>query len=268
MLHVLFVLFSLFTQASEVKAVDVAQVEADAKAIAEKNEKLGLHNESELGYIVVGGNAKSQSFSGKQSTWYQFDSDILKLNAHYLNTKAQNQTTRQLEGIAENWSASLRFEHIYIADTFNVFTQAGARGDRFIGVDFGQSYDVGAKYFWVSSEKIKLFSELGYQYLKEEFKDDSNPLTSSYNESHFIRLYSQIDYIHTDSVKFGLWVEYLPDIKEQDNYRFNFSPYMMAVLSDTFSLKFGYEGYYRNLPVAPNTIRFDYRHVTALIAKF
>lgn len=170
--------------------------------------------------------------------------------------------------MAENWSASLRFEHIYIPDTFNVFTQAGLRGDRFIGVDLGQSYDVGAKYYWVSNNSFKFFSELGYQYLKEEFKEDANPLTPAMREAHFIRLYSQFDYTYTESIKFGLWAEYLPDMKEEDNYRINFSPYMMAVLSDTFSLKFGYEGYYRNLPVSPNTIRFDYRHVTALIAKF
>lgn len=226
---------------------------------------LGFHDESELGYIVVGGNAKSQSFSGKQATWYQFDSDLLKLSGHYLNSRAQNQTTKQLEGVAENWSAVLRYEHNIIPDTLSMYTQAGVRGDRFVGVDFGQAYDLGVKYFWVSSETVKLLSELGYQYLKEDFRASSNP---AYCEAHIVRLYSQVDYIYTPSIKFGLWVEYLPDIKDQDNYRFNFSPYMLAVLTDTFSLKFGYEGYYRNLPVSPNTIRFDYRHVTALIAKF
>ncbi len=229
---------------------------------------LGLHDESELGYIVVGGNAKSQSFSGKQATWYQFDNDILKLSGHYLSSKAQNQATKQLEGVAENWSAVLRFEHIVIPNTFNVYTQAGVRGDRFVGVDFGQAYDLGVKYFWVSSETVKFFSEVGYQYLKEDFIANSTPGSPAYREAHFLRLYSQVDYIYTPSIKFGLWLEYLPDITEEENYRVNFSPYMLAILSDTFSLKFGYEGYYRNLPVSPNTIRFDYRHVTALIAKF
>ncbi len=255
----LLVFISSFAQADEA---------ADKAAAAAKAATMGLHSESELGYIVVGGNAKSQSFSGKQSTWYQFDSDLLKLSGHYLSSQAQNQATRQLEGVAENWSANLRYEHIVIPNTFNLFTQAGMRGDRFIGVDFGQLYDVGAKYFLISSESFEWFTEGGYQFLKEEFKDDANPATPPYRESHFIRLYTQADYIYTPSIKFGLWVEYLPDLKEEENYRVNFSPYMMAILSDTFSLKFGYEGYYRNLPVAPNTIRFDFRHVTALIAKF
>ncbi len=258
----LFVFVSSFAQADE--AADKAAV----AAAAAKEAALGLHSESEAGYIVVGGNAKSQSFSGKQSTWYQFESDLLKLSGHYLNSQAQNQATRQLEGVAENWSANLRYEHIIIPNTFNLFTQAGVRGDRFVGVDFGQLYDVGAKYFIISNESFKWFTEGGYQFLKEEFRDDANPATPAYRESHFIRLFTQADYIYTPSIKFGLWLEYLPDLKEEENYRVNFSPFMTAILSDTFSLKFGYEGYYRNLPVAPNTIRFDFRHVTALIAKF
>ena len=245
-----------------------AQDDAAAKAAAEKAAKMGLHNESELGYIVVGGNAKSQSFSGKQATWYQFDSDLLKFSGHYLSSQAQNPTTRTTQGTAENWSAVLRYEHIVIPNTFNVFAQAGVRGDRFIGVDLGQFYDIGGKYFWVSNETFKFFSELGYQYLKEDFKEDYNAATPSSKDAHFLRLFTQADYTYSPTIKFGLWVEYLPNLKDEENYRINFSPYMMAMLSNTFSLKFGYEGYYRNEPVSPNTIRMDYRHVTALIAKF
>lgn len=230
----------------------------------------GLSHQSELGYIVVGGNAKSQSFSGKQATTYRWSDEIFKLSGHYLSAKAQNQTTKQTEGTAENWSAIGRFEHVFTPEVFSGFLQAGAMGDRFIGVELGQSYDLGGKYFWVANDKFKFFSELGYRYLHEDL--ERNNITSE-KESHFIRLYSQMDYTHTDSIKVGLWAEYLPDMKDNQNYRLNFSPYLLAILSDTFSLKFGYEGYYRNIPVSngpglPDNVRFDFRHVTALIAKF
>jgi len=228
-------------------------------------DKLGLHHESELGYIVVGGNAKSQSFSGKQATWYQWDRDLLKLTGHYLSTKAQNQTSRQVEGTAENWSAALREEHAFVPDKFAMYVQAGVRGDRFVGVELGQAYDLGVKYHWFNTDTLKFFSELGYQYLHEEL--ELNGVTGEL-ESHFIRVYSQIEYQYTPSIKVGLWAEYLPNMKDEDNYRVNFSPYLLAILSDTFSLKFGYEGNYRNIPVGTNVERLDYRHVTALIAKF
>lgn len=233
------------------------------------NANLGLHHESEIGYIVVGGNAKSQSFSGKQMTSYQWEKDMLKLTGHYLSTKAQNQTTRAVEGTAENWSVALREEHIFIQDKFNMFVQAGLNKDRFVGINLGNSYDLGVKYFWVSNDSIKLFSELGYKYLKEDLRTVVATVTRDVDlESHFARLFSQIDYTHSPTMKLGLWVEYLPDMKNEENYRINFSPYALAILSDTFSLKFGYEGQYRNTPVAGKTERMDYRHVTALIAKF
>lgn len=225
----------------------------------------GLHHESELGYIVVGGNAKSQSFSGKQSTVYQWQEDALKLTGHYLSARAQNQATRAVEGTAENWSVALREEHIFKKDWFNGFVQAGLTGDRFVGVELGQAYDVGAKYFWVSNDSIKFFSEAGYRYLHEDLEINN---VSGELESHFLRLFTQMDYTYSPTVKFGFWVEYLPDLKNEDNYRLNFSPYVLAILSNTLSLKFGYEGYYRNVPVGTNTEYLDYRHVTALIAKF
>lgn len=234
----------------------------------EDQSKLGLHHESEIGYIVVGGNAKSQSFSGKQDTWYQKERDLYRIKGHYLNTRARNQQNGIVEGTAENWSGALRWEHILYPELFSGFTEAGVRGNRFIGVDFGQSYDLGGKYFFVSTDTMKWFAELGYQYLKEDFKDDGLTTTPEFREAHFIRLFSKVEYTYSPTVKFGFWGEYLPDLKEELNYRVNFGPEVMVILTDRFSLKFAYEGYYRNLPVAPNTIRFDFRHVTALIAKF
>lgn len=233
------------------------------------NANLGFHHESEMGYIVVGGNAKSQSFSAKQMSSYQWDSDLLKLTAHYLSTQAQNQATKVVEGTAENMSAALREEHTFIPDTFNMFIQAGVNKDRFVGINLGNSYDLGVKYFWVSNDTIKLFSEVGYRYLKENLRQVVNGVSQDVDlESNFARLFTQLDYTHSPSMKFGVSVEYLPDVKHSDNYRFNFSPYALAILSETFSLKFGYEGQYRNTPVIGKTERLDYRHVTALIAKF
>jgi putative salt-induced outer membrane protein YdiY len=238
---------------------------------APKGEPPGFHNESQIGYIVVGGNAKSESFSGKQTSVYNWEKDTAKVTAHYLSSKAQDQTTRKTSGTAENWSTIGRWEHIFIPESYDMFLQAGISGDRFIGINLAQGYDLGGKYYWASNDKVKFFSELGYRYLHEDLEKNN---VSTTKESHFIRVFSQIDYTHTESLKIGLWVEYLPDMKDNQNYRLNFSPYLLAILSDTFSLKFGYEGYYRNLPVnsntpgIPNNVHFDFRHVTALIAKF
>ncbi|MCC6138432.1 MAG: DUF481 domain-containing protein [Bdellovibrionaceae bacterium] len=227
--------------------------------------KMGLHHTSELGYIVVGGNAKSTSLSAKQETWYQFTNDLVKLKGHYLRSTALNRQTGEVDETAKNWSAALRWEHIYTPDKFSVFAESGVLGNEFIGLEIGQQHGVGVKYYLMASETFKWFAEFGYQYLKEDFIAGA---TADYKESHFARLYSKAEYTYSPSIKFAIYGEYLPDINDSENYRVNFGPEMLAVLSETFSLKFGYEGFYRNIPVAPNTIRMDFRHTTALIANF
>ena len=230
--------------------------------------KLGLHHTSELGYIVVGGNAKSTSLSAKQETWYQMTENLVKLKAQYLRSSAMDPATRQVNETAKNWSTSLRWEHIYSPDKLSVFSEAGILGNEFIGLELGQQYGLGVKYFLMASDNFKWSAEFGYQYLHEEFVTNIDPAQPTYREAHFARLYSKAEYSYSPSVKCSLWVEYLPDIKDSENYRFNFGPEVLTVLSETFSLKFGYEGFYRNIPVNPNPIRLDFRHTTALIANF
>ena len=180
-------------------------------AQAAEDDKLGFHHESEVGYIVVGGNAKSESFSGKQSSMYQWDKDNAKLSASYLNAKARDNETQVTSRTAENWEATLRWEHIVIEKKFDTYAQAGLMKDHFRGIDLGTSYGLGGKYHWINAETLKLFSELGYTYLNEELDGNAGPpiVLPSTLESHFVRLFSQIDYEHTKSMKVGLKVEYL-----------------------------------------------------------
>lgn len=240
-------------------------------AIAEETKeekKLGWKHESELGYIVVGGNAESETFSAKQSTTYEWQSDLAKVTSSYL---VANATTNGVEETtAENWQHTARYEHIYRTQGISAYLEAGLNKDNFRGIDLGNSYGAGGKYKIMDKEKFKWAGELGFQYLREELDPVAPATEGSTLESNFIRVFTQMDYEYTAKMKVGLWVEYLPDIKsgQEDNYRINFSPYFTAVLSDLFSLKFGYEGQYRNLRAAGKVERLDFRHTTTLIATF
>lgn len=241
-------------------------------AQAVEEDELGLHNESELGYIVVGGNAKSESFSAKQDTWYQWKKDLARFKAAYLNTSAQvtdNTTTPPTtseQRTAENWSTTLRWEHI-VSKKFNTYTEAGLLKDHFRGIDLAQSYGLGGKYYWLKDKGLEFFSELGYQYLKEDL-DVTLTQPNLYREAHFVRVYTQIDYSYTKSTKVSLYVEYLPDLKDSENYRVNFGPSLVAILNDTFSIKFSYDGKYRNIPAIAFGEYLDFSHTTSLVAKF
>ena len=55
-------------------------------ALAADEEKPGLTNETQLGYVVVGGNAQSETTSVKHLTKYNWEYDTLKFTGHYIQS--------------------------------------------------------------------------------------------------------------------------------------------------------------------------------------
>ena len=243
---------------------------------AHAQDKPGLTNESALGYVITGGNSQSETTSFKQKSVYAWTSDILKLDGHYLQAEGQDPTTANTIQTAENWSATLRFERVIAANIFNMYVSHGWYGDRFQNVSEGHNTDIGGKYFWLTSENLKLFSELGYRYTRELLI--TAPATAearvgvgspTHPEYHYIRAYSQIDYSHSKTFSIGAWIEYLPSITDfMEDQRINYSPYLTSVLTDMFSLKVAYEGRYRYKPAQVGNELTDYTFTTSLIAKF
>lgn len=236
-------------------------------------EKPGLANETGLGYVVTGGNSKSETTSFNEKLIYAWTRDILRLTGHYIQTSGYDKTTKQNNQTAENWSANLRFEKVIAPSTFNAFVGHGWYGDRFQGVREGNSTDIGGKYFFVSNDSIKLFSELGYRYTRELLIAPAAPDVGVGSrimpEYHYARLYTQIDYTHSKTLTLGAWIEYLPSITSfSEDQRLNYSPYMTSVLTDIFSLKVAYEGRYRYKPAVVGNELTDYTFTTSLIAKF
>ncbi len=246
-------------------------------AYSEESEN-GLKHESQLGYVLNGGNSESETTSFKQQTEYSWTEDVLKLSGHYVQssgvvTDTSTGTSRN-EITSENWEARLRYERVLTPKKFNVFTTYGWYGDRFQGVKEGYSTDLGGKYFLENSKVIKHFFELGYQYRKELLQVNPTPAcvgvgSCGHPEFHYLRLYTQLDYVYSKNLSLGLWVEYLPSITDfSDDQRINYSPYLTSVLTDMFSLKVSYEGRYRYKTAAPGLKNTDYTFTTALVAKF
>jgi len=251
------------------------------------DEQLGLANQSELGYVVTGGNSESETSSFKQLSSYKTSGSVYTLTGHYIQSSGSvpdtaNPGSNINQVTAENWSAVLRYDKVITPTWFNVFVSHGWRGDRFQGVSNGHDSDLGAKYFTANSESYKQFFELGYRYTREFFTqgsalincsaaDDARVGTGScsYPEYHYARVFAQADYIYSKSFSMGVWVEYLPSIVNfSKDQRINFSPYITSVLTDMFSLKVSYESRYRHERAAGTAKNTDYTFTTALIAKF
>ncbi len=247
-----------------------------------EEEKVGLENETALGYVVTGGNSESETTSLKHRTTYNWTRDVLQLTGHYIQTSGVDTETDTKNVTAENWAATLRYEKVFEPKWFNGFVSHGWRGDRFQGVQYGHDTDIGVKYFTANSEKYKQFFEVGYRYTREdlvvpdtqaeidEYKENRVGVGNLfYPEYHYARLYAQADYTYSKSFSLGAWVEYLPSVTNFSNdQRLNYSPYLTSVLTDIFSLKVAYEGRYR-YKLAPGATKYtDFTFTTALIAKF
>lgn len=244
-------------------------------ASAEDGKKLGLENESALGYVVTGGNSESETTSVKHRTSYFWNWDILQLTGHYIQTSGLDQTTRVNNVSAENWAATLRYEKVFTPKWFNGFVTHGWRGDRFQGVREGHDSDLGVKYFTANSKNYQQYFEAGYRYTRELLL--SAPVAADrvgvgsllHPEYHYARLFAQADYNYSKTFAIGLWVEFLASITDYSHdHRLNYSPYLSSVLTDMFSLKVAYESRYR-YKLAPGATKFtDFTFTTSLIAKF
>lgn len=250
--------------------------------------KKGLYNQSELGYVVTGGNSASETTSFKQKSEYFWDHDVLSINGHYIQASGlvnQGTDEEDTQTTAENWSATLRYDRVITPKWFKMFVGYGMRGDRFQGVSEGQDIDVGATYYTANSKTYTQFFQLGYRYTRELLTIDPrvNPdnLGKSIDEIcvgvgnchhpefHYFRLKGSIEYAHSKTLTLGAWVEYLPSVTDfADDQRINYSPYIQSVLTDIFSLKVAYEGRYRSKPAVQGNELTDFTFTTSLLANF
>ncbi len=236
--------------------------EATAPAVEEKR----LNHESEASVVIVGGNSASETYSAKQTTGYKWNSSLITLKGHYLMGKSKSQTTGERTVSAENWSASLRYDHT-LSERFSAFLGQGASGNRFAGIDLQLDSDLGLKYdIWKSTDKDYAFSELGYRLTQNDFVEGIRPNSEV---AHFARLYIEAAKSINENVFGKLWVEVLPEISDIDeNWNLNFEPSLNVVLSKTFSLKTGFLGKYDAKPAAKDLEKFDYTYTLGLIAKY
>lgn len=212
-------------------------------------------HESEVSLINVTGNTTSESYSAKQRTQYIFqDANTLVASGRYLNSRANGVET------ARSWDASGRYERALSAMQ-SAYLGHGAESDVFNGYIQRDNSDVGGKHFFIKSDAMNWFAELGYRYTKEL------NIVAGTTYSNYGRLYTEVEHKQNEALSYKLWVEYLPNFTTSDAYLMNAEPSINVMLSQVFSLKTAYLVKYRN-QVAPGEDRADTTFTTSLVAKF
>jgi putative salt-induced outer membrane protein len=218
----------------------------------EKKPTLGLHDESEVGIILLAGNSNSQSYNLKQMNYYSWGSNNLKFEVRYLNS-----TTNGIQ-TARSWALGTRFERD-LGEQFGIFLAQNLESDIFAGYFQRYNTDLGGKYILIDSKDFDWNGELGYRFTVE---NGSRQVVQSYLRFYTI---TQRNWSEAFSTKF--WLELLPNLTVSD-YQINSEISSHLAINKSFAIKIGYLLKFRKIPVAPATNSTDTQYTTALVAKF
>lgn len=214
-----------------------------------------IANESEVGFVSLTGNSKSESFTVKQLNAYKWDKNLARFDGRYLRS-----TTSDIE-TASRWLLGLRYER-EVHDRMSLFLGQNAESDRFAEIDRRYNTDAGLKYFMIRTKGIEWFAELGYRYTTLfQIRGE----TQRFNQG---RLYTQYTEDFSEYVSGKAWVEYVPNFTVEQSYLINSEFSVSAALSKILSLKTAYLINYNNAERAGVRERTDTTTTVTLVAKF
>lgn len=205
-------------------------------------EKKPWSDAAELSYVQAGGNSDVTTFAAKNTLKYSFWE-------RWTGTWRAGVLYGQTDGIksAERYETDLRMDYS-ASERFYYYGLAGWLQDKFAGFDSRYYAGPGAGYRFVDGPRHFLSSELGANYAKEEYTDET--------ESDFLegRAFGKYEYVFNDNVKFSQQVEYLHNFQDSDKYKINATTELTTKLTDQFSVKVSYEVRYDNRPT-PDTLK-------------
>jgi putative salt-induced outer membrane protein len=221
---------------------------------AQENQQEPWRNESEAGVVIVGGNAKSETYNLRQLTSFQWSRSLLRAQGHYLRTEAYNRET------ARFWDAALRYEH-ELGAPLSIFVQQQVESNKYAGFDYRHNSDAGLKYFFIKDEDTLLVTEVGYRYTIED------RIVKPDRKQHKGRAFAEYDQGWTDSLSSHLWVEYLPNFTRSKDWQINGEAALSVAINNVFSVKGAYLVKYDDEPFA-NLKKEDTFFTASLLAKF
>jgi putative salt-induced outer membrane protein len=211
-------------------------------------------NESEVSVIVSGGNTETQVYNGKTTNTYTKTKNTITFGGHYMyGTSFDTENAR-------NWDLNTKYQRS-LKKKLAAFLGVIVEGDEFAGIERRTNLDAGGAYTLFEEDKTKVYTELGYRYRKEK---SISGTTLSQSQG---RLFISGKKATKKNFSAKMWVEYLPNFTDSDDWQLNFEPSLQFNFYSNLALKWGYMGRYDNEPVLGNK-KFDFLYTTSLIAQF
>jgi putative salt-induced outer membrane protein len=205
---------------------------------------------------LTGGNTDLKTYTLESNNKYSVKKNSFSLKGAYRYGESSNVR------VSENWNGGLRYDH-KLNPKYEPFIGELVEADRFSGIKRRYNTDLGLKYTFSATERSDLFIESGLRYTIEKSTDRSIVDKKAGKG----RIYLEGGRKIKNDMTIKLWLEYLPNFSESDDYQINFEPSLNMTLTSILSMKTAYLWQYDNVP-AVNTGKHDYNFNLTLIAKF
>jgi putative salt-induced outer membrane protein len=214
------------------------------------------NDEAELSFVSTAGNSETTTFAGENLLKYKFTErlegswDIAGLYSEDNDIKT-----------AERYSTNLQLKYLFTERLYSGLS-AGWLKDEFVG--FKNKYYVGPLigYKFFTGPKHFLNGELGFNYTKEEYIDNSEEELVEW------RTFGNYEYAISPKTKFSQSFEYLHDLAGDNNHKAISLTAVTVAITEIFSIKTGYEIRYVNRPVPDTLENTDSILTVALVANF
>ncbi|POB14080.1 MULTISPECIES: YdiY family protein [unclassified Halobacteriovorax] len=212
-------------------------------------------SEDEVTFIASGGNTNKKTYDFASRNSYKWDTNTLTFNGTY----SYGESDEIVDD--EKWSALLRLDHV-LSKNVDIYLGDLFESDRFKGFWARNNMEIGFKYKFYDQDDYKMFAELGYRYTRENFVQNE---PDSHEQK--LRAYYEISKELRKGVNARYWLEYIPSLKNSENYIINMEPSIRMLINSTFSLKAGVIWEYENEPVEGRD-QHDYKTTISLLANF
>ena len=209
----------------------------------------------ELSYLQTSGNSNSQTLSTAGKLERSFTRSKLTAEAKALYGKQEDITS------ARNWFGSLKYDYL-VSDRLSVYVLEIVERNVIKGIEFRYTHQGGLGYLLIKTVKDTLRVEAGAGYVREDRVDP-------FNDYGFptARLFGGYLHAFDEKNRFEQTVEYLPNLRESEDYLINEESSLISNLMGNLALKVSFAVAYDHLP-PPDFQKSDRVFKTAFLYTF
>lgn len=232
------------------------------------SQKKPFSSVNELAIVSTGGNSNMETYNAKTENKYKENKRTYGISGHYtlgLSDQGEESESDDLVESARNWDARGSYEQ-ELTNNISAVAALQYEGDVFSGYLQRENHDIGGKYNFIDTDKKTLYLEVGYRYTEERrTEEDEDGRSLFFFNKGVVTAELQRK---QETFTYGLWLQYVPNFTESEDYQINVEPTFTVIINDLFSMKVSYKGNYDNEPNVEGNERLDWKYTTALVARY